>query len=113
MARKKICQDKRKTLHEIGAYTTLEILLNGFCGAALEQHGGRTPSFKNRRILALLGNNAPDPNGSLHGAFLRMIDFIAGMPDSYASEMAQETTRKSDGSGTSGSVSVDFGWCRR
>src|SRR3546814_1425192 len=51
MARKKIFQDKRKTLHEIGAYTTLEILLNGFCGDALEQHGGRTPSFKNRRIL--------------------------------------------------------------
>jgi dGTPase len=92
MARKKIFQDKRKTLNEIGAYTTLEILLNGFCGAALEQHGGRTPSFKNRRILDLLGNNAPDPEGSLHSAFLRMIDFIAGMTDSYASEMAQEMT---------------------
>jgi dGTPase len=62
MARKKIFQDKRKTLHEIGAYTTLEILLNAFCGAALEQHGGRTPSFKSRRILDLLGNNAPDPH---------------------------------------------------
>ena len=32
MARQKIFQDKRKTLHEIGAYTTLEILLNAFCG---------------------------------------------------------------------------------
>ncbi|KAF5293155.1 hypothetical protein FQR65_LT20155 [Abscondita terminalis] len=62
MARKKIFQDKRKTLHEVGAYTTLEILLNSFCGAALEQHGGRTPSFKHRRILDLLGNNAPDPH---------------------------------------------------
>ena len=62
MARKKIFQDKRKTLHEIGAYTTLEILLKSFCGAALEQHGGKIPSFKNRRILDLLGNNAPDPN---------------------------------------------------
>ena len=64
--RKKIFQDKRKTLHEIGAYTSLEILLNAFCGAALEQHGGRTPSFKNRRILDLLGNNAPDPDWPLH-----------------------------------------------
>jgi len=63
MARKKIFQDKRKTLHEIGAYTTLEILLNAFCGAALEQHGGRTPSFKNRRILDLLGNSAPTRPG--------------------------------------------------
>ena len=46
IAREKIFQDKRKTLHEIGAYTTLEILLNAFCGAALEQHGGNAPSFK-------------------------------------------------------------------
>ena len=89
MARKKIFQDKRKTLHEIGAYTTLEILLNAFCGAALEQHGGRTPSFKNRRILDLLGNNAPNPAWPLHASFLRMIDFIAGMTDSYATEMAK------------------------
>ncbi|MBH3368215.1 deoxyguanosinetriphosphate triphosphohydrolase [Pseudomonas carnis] len=95
MARKKIFQDKRKTLHEIGAYTTLEILLNAFCGAALEQHGGRTPSFKNRRILDLLGNSAPDPAWPLHASFLRMIDFIAGMTDSYATEMAREMTGRS------------------
>ncbi len=95
IARERIFQDKRKTLHEIGAYTTLEILLNAFCGAALEQHGGRTPSFKHQRILDLLGNNAPKPDGSLHHSFLRMIDFIAGMTDSYASEMAREMTGRS------------------
>lgn len=92
MARKKIFQDKRKTLHEIGAYTTLEVLLNAFCGAAVEQCGGGTPSFKHRRILDLLGKSAPAPDASLHSAFLRMIDFIAGMTDSYASEMALEMT---------------------
>lgn len=95
MVRNKIFQDKRKTLHEIGAYTTLEILLNTFCSAALEQQGGRTPSFKSRRVLDLLGNNAPDPHGSLYQAFLRMIDFIAGMTDSYATEMAREMTGRS------------------
>jgi len=95
MARKKIFQDKRKTLHEIGAYTTLEILLNAFCGAALEQHGGRAPSFKNRRILDLLGNNAPDPHWPLHRSFMRIIDFIAGMTDGYATEMAREMTGRS------------------
>ncbi|UFH50652.1 deoxyguanosinetriphosphate triphosphohydrolase [Pseudomonas sp. KNUC1026] len=92
IARQRIFQDKRKTLHEIGAYTTLEVLLNAFCGAALEQHGGRTPSFKHRRILDLLGANAPRPDSTLHSAFLRMVDFIAGMTDSYASDMAREMT---------------------
>lgn len=95
MAREKIFQDKRKTLHEIGAYTTLEILLNSFCGAALEQYGQSTPSFKNQRILDLLGNNAPDPDWTLYRAFLRVIDFIAGMTDSYATEMAREMTGRS------------------
>jgi dGTPase len=42
-----------------------------------------------------LGNNAPDPHGPLHASFLRMIDFIAGMTDSYASEMALEMTGRS------------------
>ncbi|EPN39851.1 deoxyguanosinetriphosphate triphosphohydrolase-like protein, partial [Pseudomonas syringae pv. actinidiae ICMP 18807] len=68
------------------------ILLNAFCGAAVEQFGGRTPSFKHRRILDLLGNSAPDPKAPLHASFLRMIDFIAGMTDSYAGEMAREMT---------------------
>jgi dGTPase len=95
MARQKIFQDKRKTLHEIGAYTTLEILLNAFCGAALEQHRGGTPSFKNQRILDLLGRSAPSPELPLYQSFLRMIDFIAGMTDSYATEMAGEMTGRS------------------
>lgn len=95
LAREKIFHDKRKTLHEIGAYTTLEILLDAFIGAALEQHGGRTPSFKHRRILDLLGNNAPDPHASLYQGYLRVIDFIAGMTDSYATEMAREMTGRS------------------
>ncbi|WP_183165099.1 deoxyguanosinetriphosphate triphosphohydrolase [Azomonas macrocytogenes] len=95
MAREKIFQDKRKTLHEIGAYTTLEILLNAFCGAALQQHAGGDLSFKNQRILDLLGSNAPDSSWSLYQSFLRMIDFIAGMTDSYATEMAREMTGRS------------------
>jgi len=95
MARQKIFQDKRKTLHEIGAYTTLEILLNAFCGAALEQHRGGTPSFKNQRILDLLGRSAPSPELPLYQSFQRMIDFIAGMTDSYATEMAGEMTGRS------------------
>ena len=87
--------DRQKTLHEIGAYTTLEILLNAFCGAALEQHRGGTPSFKNQRILDLLGRSAPSPELPLYQSFLRMIDFIAGMTDSYATEMAGEMTGRS------------------
>ncbi len=95
LARDKIFNDKRKTLHEIGAYTTLEILLNAFCGAALEQHTQGTLSFKNRRIFDLLGHAAPQPDWSLYKSFMRIIDFIGGMTDSYATEMAREMTGRS------------------
>ncbi|MCK9535092.1 MAG: deoxyguanosinetriphosphate triphosphohydrolase [Pseudomonas sp.] len=95
LAREKIFQDKRKTLHEIGAYTTLEILLNAFCGAALEQHTHGILSFKNRRIFDLLGQAAPQPDWTLYTSFMRIIDFIGGMTDSYATEMAREMTGRS------------------
>ena len=87
----KIFQDKRKTLHEIGAYTTLN-LLNAFCGAALNSMAGVRRRSRTARILDLLGNNAPDPHWPLYKSFLRMIDFLPGMTDSYATEMAREMT---------------------
>ncbi|PKM04760.1 MAG: deoxyguanosinetriphosphate triphosphohydrolase [Gammaproteobacteria bacterium HGW-Gammaproteobacteria-6] len=88
MARERIFQDKRKTLHEIGAYSTLETLLDAFCGAVNEQQSGQHLSFKHRRILDLMGNNAPKPDWDLYRSYLRVIDFIAGMTDLYAADMA-------------------------
>lgn len=88
MARERIFQDKRKTLHEIGAYSTLETLLDAFCGAVNELHAGQNLSFKHRRILDLMGNNAPKPDWDLYQSYLRVIDFIAGMTDLYAADIA-------------------------
>ncbi len=90
MARERIFQDKRKTLHEIGAYSTLETLLEAFCGAVNEQQSGHSLSFKHRRILDLLGNNAPKPDWDRYSSYMRVIDFIAGMTDLYAADMAAQ-----------------------
>ena len=88
MARERIFQDKRKTLHEIGAYSTLETLLEAFCGAVNELQSGHNLSFKHRRILDLLGNNAPKADWDRYSSYMRVIDFIAGMTDLYAADMA-------------------------
>lgn len=88
IARERIFQDKGKTLHEIGAYSTLETLLEAFCGAVNEQQAGKNLSFKHRRILDLLGNNAPQEHWDLYSSYMRVIDFIAGMTDLYAADMA-------------------------
>ena len=90
MARERIFQDKRKTLHEIGAYSTLETLLEAFCGAVNEQQSGHNLSFKHRRILDLLGNNAPKADWDRYSSYMRIIDFIAGMTDLYAADMAAQ-----------------------
>ncbi|MFZ2289860.1 MAG: deoxyguanosinetriphosphate triphosphohydrolase [Halopseudomonas yangmingensis] len=90
LARQRIFQDKRKTLHEIGAYSTLEVLLDAFCGAVNGLHAGKHLSFKHRRILDLLANNAPQADWSLYASYLRVIDFIAGMTDLYAADMARQ-----------------------
>lgn len=95
LAREKIFQDKQKTLHEIGAYTTLEVLLNNFCGAAVELHYKGTLSFKNKRIFDLLGHDVPTQAWTLYQSIMRMIDFIAGMTDNYATEMSKEMTGRS------------------
>lgn len=88
VARRKIFQDKRKTLHEIGAYSTLETLLDAFCGAVNELHTGAHLSFKHERILDLMGNNAPRQDWDLYTSYMRVIDFIAGMTDLYAADIA-------------------------
>ncbi|HBT58789.1 deoxyguanosinetriphosphate triphosphohydrolase [Halopseudomonas aestusnigri] len=90
MARKRIFQDKRKTLHEIGAYSTLETLLDAFCGAVNELHAGQNLSFKHQRILDLLGHTIPQADWPPYRSYLRVVDFIAGMTDLYAADMAAQ-----------------------
>jgi len=90
MARKRIFQDKRKTLHEIGAYSTLETLLDAFCSAVNELHAGQNLSFKHQRILDLIGHTIPQADWPPYRSYLRVLDFIAGMTDLYAADMTAQ-----------------------
>ncbi|PAU77126.1 deoxyguanosinetriphosphate triphosphohydrolase [Halomonas salipaludis] len=90
LARERIFQNERKAKLEIGAYTTLGILLEAFIGAAHELHYHGESSFKHQRVLALIGENTPRPSWSLYASYRRMLDFIGGMTDHYAVDLAQE-----------------------
>ncbi|MBZ9559211.1 MULTISPECIES: deoxyguanosinetriphosphate triphosphohydrolase [unclassified Modicisalibacter] len=90
LARERIFQNERKAKLEIGAYTTLGILLEAFIGAAHELHHHGRSTFKHQRVLALIGENTPKPNWSLYDSYRRMLDFIGGMTDHYAVDLAQE-----------------------
>ncbi|MDR5876596.1 deoxyguanosinetriphosphate triphosphohydrolase [Vreelandella gomseomensis] len=90
LARERIFQNERKAKLEIGAYTTLGILLEAFIGAAHELHHTGHSSFKHQRVLALIGENTPLVSWPLYDSYRRMLDFIGGMTDHYAVDLAQE-----------------------
>ncbi|QTF93063.1 deoxyguanosinetriphosphate triphosphohydrolase [Halomonas sp. BM-2019] len=90
LARERIFQNERKAKLEIGAYTTLGILLEAFIGAAHELHHTGRSTFKHQRVLALIGENTPRPSWPLYDSYRRMLDFIGGMTDHYAVDLAQE-----------------------
>ncbi|MGK0445017.1 MAG: dGTPase [Bermanella sp.] len=89
LAREKIFKDPKKALIEIGAYTTLGSLLDSFLTAVDEVLAGQGVSYKSQRILDLIGRHAPQAGWDKYRAYLRVVDYIAGMTDGYAVELAQ------------------------
>lgn len=89
IAQQKIFKDPKKALIEIGAYTTLGSLLDAFLTAVDEVLSGGDVSYKSQRILELIGRHAPKPGWDKYRSYLRVVDYIAGMTDGYAVELAQ------------------------
>lgn len=90
LARERIFKHPRKLSIEIGAYATLGTLLDVFLSAVKECVQDNTANYKNKRILDLMGRSAPTPDWGLYEGYLRAIDFIAGMTDNYATDLAKQ-----------------------
>lgn len=90
LARERIFRNLRKAKLEIGAYTTLGTLLEAFCSATETLHREGKVGFKPTRVLALIGENIPAADWPLYDSYRRSLDFIGGMTDHYAVDLAQE-----------------------
>lgn len=91
LARERIFNNRRKVEIEVGSFTCLDILLESFCCAAHQLY--REPerlSFRNKRILDLMEYNSPQAGWSLYQSYMRVLDFIGGMTDNYATYLAQQ-----------------------
>lgn len=98
-AKSKIFSHPRKIEVEIGAYYVISTLLEVMC-AAVEEWVNKPAaiSFKSKRVIDLIGAETFDPRiydvNSLHTpqylALLRVLDFISGMTDHYATYMAKQ-----------------------
>ena len=90
LARERIFKDPRKTAIEVGAYSTLANLLTAFLQAAKELIDTGHSTFRNSRVLEMMGPSAPQADWSLYQAYMRVLDYVAGMTDNYAADIAQQ-----------------------
>ncbi len=92
----KIMNDPQKTALEIGTYSLYRRLLDVFVPACFHYVHGAPMSYQETRAITLMGANAPDRKEGAYGACLRVLDFVAGMTDEYATFISRQF------SGTSG-----------
>ncbi len=90
LARERIFKDPRKTAIEVGAYSTLANLLTAFLQAAKELIETGRSTFRNSRVLEMMGPSAPQADWSLYQAYMRVLDYVSGMTDNYAADTAQQ-----------------------
>lgn len=99
LAKSKIFSHPRKIELEIGAYTTISTLMEVLCHAAVEHVIGNDQSYRSSRVLDLVGKNTFHPavanSGANQGdrrylALMRIVDFVSGMTDNYATHLARQ-----------------------
>jgi len=93
LAKKRIFNEKRKIELELGAYNIIETLLESLIRATYQFHIKKEEkllSFRDKRVLDLMGDNKPKKDVSLYNKYQSVIDFIVGMTDDYAKHMAHQ-----------------------
>ncbi|WP_454826914.1 deoxyguanosinetriphosphate triphosphohydrolase [Paraburkholderia xenovorans] len=100
LAKSKVFSHPRKIELEIGAYNTISTLLEVMCEAANDLVGeqGKGTSYRSSRVLDLIGADTFDPRIKQSGshsepyyhAFMRVLDFVSGMTDNYATHLAMQ-----------------------
>jgi len=99
LARKSIFTHPRKVELEIGSYNVMATLLDVMCTAVLEYiKYPRKCSFKSKRVIDLIGPTTFDPRQDSHPdgltpqyiGLMRVVDFISGCTDHYATYLAKQ-----------------------
>jgi dGTPase len=97
LAKNKIFNHSRRVELEIGAYAVIGTLLSTVCSAVYASLGDPSQmTYKDNRVMALIGDNNFHPNVSKRDknykylALMAVIDFISGMTDNYATNLAKQ-----------------------
>lgn len=103
LAHTEVFNHPRKVELEIGAYNVLATLLDVMCCAVCEKlERPESMSFRSKRVIDLIGEGTfPDPEKAKwetagtpptikYLALMRVMDFISGMTDNYATYLAKQ-----------------------
>ena len=82
----KIFNEKRKVELELGSFNIIETLLDNLIRATYELYTEDeiNLSFRNKRVLKLMGSDTPEKSGDLYKMYQRVIDYLVGMTDNHA-----------------------------
>ena len=86
----KILNDSQKISLEVGAYNLYRRLLDVFIPACFKVKMNRLLTYQEERALHLMGVNAPTPEDDLYQSYLRVLDFVSGMTDDYATFISRQ-----------------------
>jgi len=93
LAQKKIFNEKRKIELELGAYCIIETLLDSLIQATYQLNKVNSVDkldFRSKRIIELMGKDAPNIDDSLYKQYQSIIDYIVGMTDNYAKYISHQ-----------------------
>ena len=86
-----IFSSRRKIELEVGAYTSIEVILNAFINAVNDKLKRKEKmSFKSKRILDLMQDKLPESCDSHYECYMSITDFVSGMTDNYATFIAKQ-----------------------
>jgi dGTPase len=99
IAKNKIFNHPRKIELEVGSYNVISTLLSVMCESVYEwTNTPESMSFRSKRIIDLIGESTFDPKiksgetdvSKDYLALMRVVDFISGMTDNYATFLAKQ-----------------------
>ncbi|MBE7212994.1 MAG: deoxyguanosinetriphosphate triphosphohydrolase, partial [Gluconacetobacter diazotrophicus] len=95
LARTRIFTHTRKMEIEVGAYASVDTLLDA-CSYAVREllqpdrsRADAELSYRASRILGLMGDSAPSPTTSIEAGYRLVNDFLSGLTDNRATELAR------------------------
>jgi dGTPase len=97
LAKRKIFNQSKRVELEIGAYSTIGTLLSTICSAVAASLGDQHKmTYKDNRVMSLMGDSNFHPSvfrkqaNYQYQAIMAVIDYISGMTDNYATNLAKQ-----------------------